>query len=154
MNQHIDTYVLVVIAVISMHVTALHQSILEAGTEQASGHIWNFESDRVGEPPAGFSFSRTGEGRVGHWIVKAKPHAPSGTHGLAQLDTDTTDYRFPVAVVNEPILRDVRLAVKCKPVSGGIDQVPGSAGTGILLQITPASRSGVAHLERLLVSLS
>ncbi len=48
---------------------------------------------KVGEPPAGFSFGRTGEGRVGHWMVQTAPHAPSGTHVLAQRDTDRTDNR-------------------------------------------------------------
>ena len=81
--------------------------------------------DRVGEPPVGFSFGRTGEGRVGHWVVQTAPDAPSGTHVLAQRDTDMTDNRFPVAVANEPILRDMRLAVQCQPVSETVDQACG-----------------------------
>ncbi len=44
---------------------------------------------------------------------------------LAQVDADTTDYRFPVAVANEPSLRDVKLSVRCKPVSGTVDQACG-----------------------------
>jgi len=44
---------------------------------------------------------------------------------LAQVDADATDYRFPVAVASEPELRDVRLSVKCKPVSGEVDQACG-----------------------------
>src|SRR5262249_50383579 len=33
-----------------------------------------------------------------------------------------TDYRFPVAVADEPTYKDVRLSVRCKPVSGKVDQ--------------------------------
>jgi hypothetical protein len=44
---------------------------------------------------------------------------------LAQLDADDTDNRFPVAVANEPSLRDVRVSVRCKMVSGRVDQACG-----------------------------
>jgi len=44
---------------------------------------------------------------------------------LAQTDADTTDYRFPVAVADEPQLRDMRLSTRCKPVSGQGDQACG-----------------------------
>ena len=86
---------------------------------------WNFDSDSVGRAPAGFTFVRTGSGRVGHWVVQNDKDAPSGARVLAQLDTDDTDFRFPVAVANEPLLRDLQLAVRCKPVSGKVDQACG-----------------------------
>jgi hypothetical protein len=44
---------------------------------------------------------------------------------LAQADADTTDYRFPIAIADEPVLRDVRLSVRCKLVSGQVDQACG-----------------------------
>src|SRR5207244_3681390 len=44
---------------------------------------------------------------------------------LAQVDTDDTGDRFPVAVADAPVLRDVRLEVRCKPVSGKVDQACG-----------------------------
>jgi len=93
--------------------------------KQTSTKTWTFDADRIGEAPSGFSFGRTGSGRVGRWIVQADKDAPSPTNILAQVDADQTDYRFPVAVANEPILRDVRLSVKCKPVSGEVDQACG-----------------------------
>ena len=79
---------------------------------------WNFDSGSVDLAPAGFSFGRTGAGRTGRWMIKAEKDAPSGHHVLAQLDTDSTSYRFPVAVAEEVSLRDFRLAVHCKPISG------------------------------------
>jgi hypothetical protein len=86
---------------------------------------WTFDADRADAPPAHFSFGRTGDGRPGRWIVKAEPDAPSGGNVLAQTDADDADARFPVAVANEPSLRDVRLSVRCKPVSGKVDQACG-----------------------------
>jgi hypothetical protein len=57
--------------------------------------------------------------------MRSEVAAPSGTNGLAQIDTDETDYRFPLAVVDNSNLRDLRLSVKCKPVSGKVDQACG-----------------------------
>jgi hypothetical protein len=51
--------------------------------------------------------------------------AAAGDHVLAQLDQDDTDYRFPVAVADAPSLKDLRLEVLCKPVSGKTDQACG-----------------------------
>lgn len=86
---------------------------------------WGFDADQVGQPPAGFSFGRTGGGRFGRWVVRAEKDAPSGTGVLAQVDDDSTSYRFPIALASEPSLRDLRLSVRCKPVSGKVDQACG-----------------------------
>jgi hypothetical protein len=42
-----------------------------------------------------------------------------------QGDTDDTDNRFPVAVASTPVLKDLRLEVRCKPVSGKTDEACG-----------------------------
>ncbi len=86
---------------------------------------WDFQADALDAPPAGFSFARTGQGREGRWIVIRDPTAPAGDHVLAQLDPDDTDYRFPVAVADGPAPRDVRVEVRCKPVSGRTDEACG-----------------------------
>jgi hypothetical protein len=98
----------------------------------ASGHAqdagvttWDFQADAVGQPPAGFSFARTGEGREGKWVVVEDPSGPAGDHVLAQIDQDATDFRFPVAVADAPVLKDLRLEVRCKPVSGKTDEACG-----------------------------
>jgi hypothetical protein len=98
--------------------------LIGAATEDTM-KTWDFRKDKVGEAPAGFSFGRTGQGRPGKWVVVADPGASAGGRALAQVDTDETDYRFPVAVANEPLLKDVRLEVRCKPVSGKVDQACG-----------------------------
>jgi hypothetical protein len=86
---------------------------------------WHFDSLPPGQPPAGFSFGRTGGGRVGHWIVQSASDAPSPPNVLAQVDSDRTDYRFPVAAAPAPTFTDGSVSVKCKPVSGHVDRACG-----------------------------
>ncbi|WP_394836421.1 DUF1080 domain-containing protein [Pendulispora rubella] len=88
-------------------------------------HARSFDQDAVSAAPQGFAFGRTGQGKPGRWIVRAEPDAPSKPNVLAQVDTDDTDYRFPVAVANEPSAKDVRVRVRCKQVSGKVDQACG-----------------------------
>lgn len=96
-----------------------------AFAQEGAMKTWDFQSDKVDEAPAGFSFGRTGRGRPGKWIVRVDPTAPAGDHVLAQVDADDTGDRFPVAVADAPALQDVRLEVRCKPVSGKVDQACG-----------------------------
>ena len=86
---------------------------------------WDFEGIPVDQPPAGFTFGRTGSGRLGRWLVKAEKDAPSGVNVLAQTDIDATSYRFPVAVVDSISVRNFCLSVRCKAVSGKVDQACG-----------------------------
>ena len=90
-----------------------------------SSKTWSFDSDKADGPPAGFMFGRTGSGPEGRWLVRADKGAPSGGNVLAQIDTDDTDYRFPVAVVKETSFRNLSLLVRCKAVSGKVDQACG-----------------------------
>ncbi len=101
-------------------------AVVGAGeTAAPSARKWNFDSGKVEATPTGFVFARTGGGREGRWIVREEKDAPSGSKVLAQVDTDDTDNRFPVAVVQDMSLRDLSLSVKCKPVSGKVDQACG-----------------------------
>jgi hypothetical protein len=84
----------------------------------------NFDGEAVGQAPHGFEFGRTGRGAPGKWVVKAEQDAPSGGNVLAQTDADSTDYRFPIAFTG-PALEDLHLSVKCKAVSGRVDQACG-----------------------------
>jgi hypothetical protein len=91
----------------------------------AGSRTWDFQGDLANGPPAGFSFGRTGKGRPGKWVVLVDATAPAGDHVLAQVDADDTDYRFPVAVADAPVLGDPRAEVRCKQVSGRNDQACG-----------------------------
>lgn len=90
-----------------------------------SGRSWSFDDGRMDSAPSGFAFGRTGEGREGKWIVRSDPTAPSGSLVLAQVDADKTDDRFPIAFATEPMLKDLELRVRCKPISGAVDQACG-----------------------------
>jgi hypothetical protein len=92
---------------------------------KAASWRWDFENDSTGKPPSGFTFARTGSGRLGRWVVLAEKDAPSGTKVLAQIDTDATSYRFPVAITDSISFADLRLSVRCKAVSGKVDQACG-----------------------------
>jgi len=81
----------------------------------------DFEPDAVGVPPAGFEFGRTGGGAEGKWVVRVEKGADKN-HVLVQESADTTDYRFPVAVLKEGSYKDVTLSVRARPLSGKVDQ--------------------------------
>jgi hypothetical protein len=86
---------------------------------------WTFDADPVDGKPVGFTFARTGSGPAGTWTIKHVDDAPSGTHVLAQTNAAVTNKGFPVAIANAPTIADGTVSVKCKPISGKIDQVCG-----------------------------
>lgn len=82
----------------------------------------DFSDDGVGQVPKGFQFGHTAKtGAPGKWIVQAE----GSNKFLAQVDTDNTRARFPVAVLNDVNVADVDLSVRFKPVSGRVDQAAG-----------------------------
>jgi hypothetical protein len=62
---------------------------------------------------------------------------------LAQTDAHDTDYRFPIAYTG-PALRDLHLSVKCKPVSGRVDQ-----GCGLVFRLQDADNYYVTRANAL-----
>lgn len=94
-------------------------------TAAADTPKWTFDSDKVGGKPAGFTFARTGSGPAGTWQILEVDDAPSGKRVLAQTDPKVTTKGFPLAIAAAPSLADAAVAVKCKPISGKIDQVCG-----------------------------
>jgi len=93
----------------------------EVAAEEKSSVTFNFDADKPGEPPKGFEFARTGQGAEGKWVVRADKDSPNNQL-LAQESADSTDYRFPLAVVKGGSYKDVSLSVRAKPVSGEVDQ--------------------------------
>jgi hypothetical protein len=86
---------------------------------------WNFDGDKADAKPVGWTFARTGSGPAGTWAVKQVDDAPSGKHVLVQTDAKVTNKGFPVAIADAPKFVDGTVSVKCKPISGKIDQVCG-----------------------------
>lgn len=93
--------------------------------QTTSRRVIDFESDKLGQAPAGFSVGLTGSGRPGVWVVRKDEAATDRGNVLAQTDTDRTSYRFPVAVFNDVTARDVDISVRFRPVSGRVDQAAG-----------------------------
>ena len=86
----------------------------------------------AGAAPPGFSFARTGSGGAAEWRVVADATAAAGK-AIAQLSSDTTDYRFPLAVYQPIAAKNIDVVVRFKPVSGTVDQ---AGGIGVRL-LTP-----------------
>jgi hypothetical protein len=79
---------------------------------------------QAGEEPSDFTFWRTGSGAPAEWLVVSDPTAAHQV-AIAQTSTDTTDYRFPMAIYKPVSARDVDVSVRFKPVAGKIDQAGG-----------------------------
>lgn len=80
----------------------------------------------VGSPPAGFEFTRTGQGGPAQWVVVSDPTA-SGGRAVEQSSTERTDYRFPLAIYTPLSVKNGDVAVRFKSVAGKVDQAGGIA---------------------------
>ena len=96
---------------------------------QAAGtsFAYSFDNDIVDQLPSKFHDAITGQGAKAQWVVKADPTAPSQPNVLAQLSTDRTDYRFPLAIADEGAFQDLEVSVDFKAVSGSVDRAAGLA---------------------------
>ena len=94
----------------------------------AEGEISMIQIDQmtVGKPPPGFSFARTGRGSDGAWSVVADTTAKGGL-AVEQTSTDTTDYRFPLAIHASWSAKNLRAEIKFKAVGGKVDRAGGIA---------------------------
>ena len=85
----------------------------------------DFEHFELGPAPKDFTPFLGGLGKDSEWQIKSEPSALSGTKVLAQTSYDQIDHRFPMLVYNDVIAKNVRVAVRFKPLSGKIDQAAG-----------------------------
>jgi hypothetical protein len=85
----------------------------------------DFNSDKVGRRPSGFTTALSGNGKPGVWVITRDEGAQDRGNVLAQTDADSTSYRFPVSVFDGVTAKDVDVSVKFKPVSGKKDQAAG-----------------------------
>jgi hypothetical protein len=99
-------------------------ALLCAATTAAAQTV-DFNKDKAGEPPKGFSTALTGQGKAGVWVVIKDDASPNQGNVLAQTDADATSYRFPLCVHDGITVKDAEISVKFKPVSGKKDQAAG-----------------------------
>jgi hypothetical protein len=85
----------------------------------------NFDRDKPGSVPAGWTIAMTHEGGAPKWEVLKDDSAPSKPNVLAQLSADRTAGRFPLAIWDHASFRDGIVSVAFKAISGTVDQAAG-----------------------------
>jgi hypothetical protein len=80
----------------------------------------------IGTTPADFRFALTGQGDTGKWTVVNDETSFAG-RVIEQSSTDRTDYRFPLAIFEPLVAKNIDVSVKFKPVTGRVDQAAGIA---------------------------
>jgi hypothetical protein len=114
-----------------------------AGFSQTGSIMIDIGKMNAGTPPAGFDFARTGQGGPGRWTVAADTSASAG-RTIEQTSTDTTDFRFPLAIYGAASARNVDVSISFKALSGKVDR----AG-GIAVRLTDADNYYVVRANAL-----
>jgi hypothetical protein len=96
------------------------------GFSQSAATVISIGRMDIGSPPSDFQFARTGQGPLGKWIV-VNDESSFGGRVIEQSSTDRTDYRFPLAIFDPIVAKNVDLSLKFKPVAGRVDQAGGIA---------------------------
>ena len=94
-------------------------AFLMSGAAQAE--TIHFDSDSIGPLPSDWSSAMTHSGGPPRWEIVRDDTAPSKPNVLAQLSSDSTRGRYPLAVFNKVSGKNGDLSVKFKPVSGEVD---------------------------------
>lgn len=84
-----------------------------------------FDRAQAGSVPDGWTIAMTHQGGPPKWEVRADDSAPSKPNVFAQVSTDRTAGRFPLAIWDRASLKDGALNVKFKAISGTVDQGAG-----------------------------
>ena len=99
--------------------------------------VWNFDTNKPGDIPEGFT------NEVGEWKVVADETAPSKPNVLAQL-AESSGSTFNVTVVSGTGYKNVDLSVKMKAIAGKEDQ-----GGGLVWRAKDAKNYYVARYNPL-----
>ncbi|HET8547802.1 MAG TPA: hypothetical protein VFL57_07360 [Bryobacteraceae bacterium] len=90
-----------------------------------AGETITFDKAQPGSLPAGWISAMTNEGGPPRWEIVRDDTAPTKPNVLAQLSTDKTNRRFPLAIYKGARVRDGSINVRFRPVSGALDQAAG-----------------------------
>jgi hypothetical protein len=85
----------------------------------------NFDRAQAGSVPDGWMIAMTHQGGAPKWEVLKDDSAPSKPNVFAQISSDPTAGRFPLAIWDRASLKDGTVTVKFKAVSGAVDQGAG-----------------------------
>jgi hypothetical protein len=87
--------------------------------------VIDFDHERIGSLPSEWESTMTKSGGPPRWEILEDRTAPSKPNVFAQLSTDRTAGRFPLAVLRGVTIRDGEVSVQFKPVAGEVDQAAG-----------------------------
>ncbi len=97
--------------------------LLLAMTEiSAKTNTIDFNNEKVGEAPSGFSTALTGRGKPGKWVIMKDDASPNQGNVLAPTDADPTGYRFPVCVYDGLTAKDVDISMNQAPEQANNDE--------------------------------
>src|SRR5213596_2170343 len=101
---------------------AFAMSVLTTGlmANLAVAEMVTFDDAKPGEPPPGWTATKTGKGEA-KWSIEKDDTAPSKPNVLKQSGEAT----YPVCLKNETNVKDGFVEVKFKPISGKEDQAGG-----------------------------
>ncbi len=83
----------------------------------ASVNVLNFDRDRIGQAPSGWTLRATRGSGTPRWEVLRDHTAPTQPYVLAQTSMEPGG-GFPLAILNSVDLRDGDVSVRLKPVTG------------------------------------
>jgi hypothetical protein len=90
-----------------------------------AGEITRFDHCDAGGLPPHWTVSMTHAGGTAKWGLVMDRTAPSPPCAFAQISTDATAGRFPLAIQENADFRDGDVSVAFEPVSGAVDQAAG-----------------------------
>lgn len=90
-----------------------------------SAETIGFDQSKAGSVPDGWTIAMTHQGGAPKWEIREDASAPSKPNVLAQVSTDRTAGRFPLAIWDRTQLKDGTLRVKFRAISGAVDQGAG-----------------------------
>jgi hypothetical protein len=99
--------------------------LISFGLIASTGRIVNFDTAPLGKMPPGWTAAMTNRGASPNWQILKDGSAPTQPYVLAQVSSDPTGNRFPLAIFDGLSTRDSDLSVRIKPVSGRADQAGG-----------------------------
>src|SRR5262245_52545570 len=110
-----------VVFITAILLTSVHESVSQSAAAVVA--IANME---IGAVPTDFKFTRTGQGGPGKWTVVSDETAFAG-RAIEPSSTEQTDYRFPLAIFEPVVSRNIEVSLRFKPVAGRVDQAGGIA---------------------------
>ena len=96
--------------------------VLAFGFSVSTGTVVNFDAGPVGKTPPGWIVAMTHRGGAPQWEIRKDQTAPTQPNVLAQVSSDGTNGRSPLAIFEKVSLRDGDISVRIKPVAGRADQ--------------------------------